>query len=252
MGRVLVTGASGAIGSALAIACAEPGAQLYLHGRNVAKLNELAERCKHLGAHVEIKVVDVRDSSQLRNWLRELCQQRPIDLAIVNAGMNTNIGPGGGGEPWSQAEAVIDINLKASMLVVNELLPSMRKRGEGQIALISSLAAYFGLPATPSYCASKAGLKAYGEALRGWLGPEGIRVSVVMPGYVESPMCAAMPGPKPFLWKPERAARAIMRGLERDLPRISFPFPLNLGTWFLAVLPASVSLWVLRHLGYRS
>jgi NAD(P)-dependent dehydrogenase (short-subunit alcohol dehydrogenase family) len=148
-------------------------------------------------------------------------------------------------------EALLDINLKAGMAMVHAALPAMRQRGRGQIALVSSLAGYFGLPVTPSYCASKAALKAYGEALRGWLAPEGIRVNVIMPGYVESPMCDAMPGPKPFLWQPAKAARFIQRGLARDKARISFPFPLNLGTWFLAVLPAAVSLRILSLLGYR-
>ena len=72
-----------------------------------------------------------------------------------------------------------------------------------------------------------------------------------MPGYVKSPMCDAMPGPKPFLWLPERAARHIRRGLARDAARISFPFPLNWGSWWLAVLPAALSLRILGWLGYR-
>jgi short-subunit dehydrogenase len=126
----------------------------------------------------------------------------------------------------------------------------MRMRGRGQIALVSSLAAYFGLPVTPAYCASKAGLKAYGEALRGWLAPQGVKVNVIMPGYVKSPMCDDMPGPKPFLWSPERAAKTIQRGLARDKARISFPFPLNWGTWWLAVLPACVSTRIVRWLGF--
>jgi short-subunit dehydrogenase len=117
----------------------------------------------------------------------------------------------------------------------------MRARRRGQIALMSSLAAYYGLPVTPSYCASKAALKAYGEGIRRGLAPMGIRVSVVMPGFVESRMCREFPGPKPFLWPAARAARAIQLGLRADRARISFPFPLNLATWSLAVLPSSIS-----------
>ncbi len=87
-------------------------------------------------------------------------------------------------------------------------------------------------------------------SLRGWLRSEGIQVNVILPGYVASPMCDAMPGPKPFLWQPKRAARVIRRGLERDWARISFPFPLNLGIWGLSVLPACLAMPIARMLGY--
>ena len=194
--------------------------------------------------------LDVRNREALSAWLREICQQEKVDLVIVNAGVNTNIGPDGAGERWEDVQALIEVNVLAAMATVDAVLPSMRARGEGQIALISSLAAYFGLPVTPSYSASKAAVKAYGEALRGWLGPEGIRVNVVMPGYVESRMCSDMPGPKPFLWPADKAARSIKRGLARNQPRISFPFPLNLGTWWLSVLRPAVSERILRLLNY--
>jgi len=251
MRRVLITGATGAIGGALAEIYAVPGVELHLHGRNEVKLAAIAARCGALGATVVTECFDLRNTALLRAWLDTLCATQALDLVIVNAGMNTDIGPAGEGEPWEQVEAVLDINLKASMAVVHAVLPAMRRRGNGQIALVSSLAGYFGLPVTPAYCASKAGIKAYGEALRGWLASEGIRVNVIMPGYVESPMCEVMPGPKPFLWQPVRAAKFIRRGLEKDKARISFPFPLNLGTWFLAVLPAALSLRILGLLGYR-
>ena len=247
MQKILITGATGAIGGALAEAYAAPGVALYLHGRNEAGLAAVAERCAALGADVICERLDVRNTPVLEAWLSTL---GPLDLVIINAGMNSNIGPGGEPEPWPEVEALLDINLKSAMFIAQTVLPSMRERGRGQIALVSSLAGYFGLPVTPAYCASKAGLKAYGEALRGWLGPEGIRVNVIMPGYVKSPMCDGMPGPKPFLWSPERAARTIKRGLVRDKARISFPFPLNWGTWWLAVLPAAVSVRIVRWLGY--
>lgn len=245
--RILITGATGAIGEALAEAYARSDVTLYLHGRNEAKLVEVSERCRAAGAEVLTQCMDVRDSARLQAWLAAL---GPLDLVIINAGMNTNIGLAGQGEPWAEVEALLDTNLKATMAMVHAVVPAMRQRGRGQIALVSSLAGYFGLPVTPAYCASKAGVKAYGEALRGWLGPEGVRVNVIMPGYVKSAMCDEMPGPKPFLWTPERAVRTIKRGLARDKPRISFPFPLNWGTWWLAVLPASLSTRIVRWLGY--
>lgn len=250
LNRVLITGATGGIGGALALEYAKPGRTLFLQGRKTDRLRELAAMCGARGAQVSIHVLDLRDRQALNAWLTEIGEREPLDLVIVNAGLNTNIGPHGEGEPREEAQALIEINLLAAMATVDAVLPSMRQRGSGQIALISSLAGYFGLPVTPSYCASKAAIKAYGESLRGWLAPEGVRVNVVMPGYVESAMCEAMPGPKPFLWTPERAARTIRRGLARNQARISFPFPLNLGTWFLAVLPAGVSSTIVRWLGY--
>lgn len=248
---ILITGATGAIGGALALHYAAPGVTLILQGRNPQRLQAIAAACEAKGARVVCQGLDVTDTPRLMEWAREVDARMPLDLVIANAGINTNIGADKSGEPWEEATALIDTNLRATMALVHAVLPGMRQRGRGQIVLISSLAAYFGLPVTPTYSATKAAVKAYGEALRGWLAPEGIRVNVVMPGYVASPMCHAMPGPKPFLWPAERAARRIRRGLEKNRARISFPFPLNLGTWFLAVLPASISGWIVAQIGYR-
>jgi len=247
---VLITGATGGIGSALAKVYAEENATLILQGRNLEKLEELDIECSALGARVITKVLDLRERELFSTWLSQVSEQEAIDLVIVNAGVNINIGENREGESWQDAQRLVDINIVAAMATVHGVLPEMRKRRKGQIALISSLAAYYGLPITPSYCASKAAIKAYGESLRGWLRAEGIRVNVVMPGYVESKMCTDMPGPKPFLWTADKAARTIRKGLERNQARISFPFPLNFGTWFLAVMPAKASEWILRKLNY--
>jgi len=247
---VLITGATGGIGSALAKVYAEENTTLILQGRKSEKLEALDLECSALGARVITKVIDVRERELFSIWLSQVSEQESIDLVIVNAGVNINIGENKEGESWQDAQGLIDINVVAAMATVYGVLPEMRKRRKGQIALISSLAAYYGLPITPSYCASKAAIKAYGESLRGWLRAEGIRVNVVMPGYVESEMCSDMPGPKPFLWTADKAARTIRKGLERNQARISFPFPLNFGTWFLAVMPARASEWILRKLNY--
>lgn len=248
--RILITGTSGAIGRALAVVYARPGVELILHGRDTLKLAHTASLCERQGATVSCHLLDLTQLDQIAPWVEQVLHDGAVDLLIANAGVNNGLGADGAPEAWSDVSRLIDLNLKANMALVDAFLPAMRTRGQGQIALISSLAGYFGLQHTPAYCASKAGLKAYGESLRGWLGPEGVQVNVVMPGFVVSDMGNAMPGPKPFRWPPERAAQVIMRGLARDKARISFPFPLNLGTWFLAILPPQVSIRILKWLGY--
>ena len=245
---VLITGATGAIGAALAEAYAAPGVELVLQGRDPARLGEVAARCQAQGAQVRTRVVDLADAAALAGWLRELEARAPLDLVIANAGLNIHAGPEG--ERWEEVEALLAVNVRSTLALVQAVLPGMRRRGKGQIALVSSLAAWFGLPVMPSYCASKAALKAYGEALRGGLAGEGIQVNVVMPGYVDSAMCRAMPGPKPLLWSAGRAARTIRRGLARNQARISFPFPLNLGCWLLAVIHPSLAQRFVKRLGY--
>jgi len=249
--KIVITGATGAIGGALAEAYAAPGIELHLHGRSPKKLQAIVQHCTGKGASVHAHSLDLCDTEAVHVWMNGIVEAGVPDLVIVNAGMNTNVGSDYEGEPWSEVDALIDLNLKATMAIVHAVLPAMRRAGAGQVAMISSLAAYYGLPVTPAYCASKAGVKAYGEALRGWLAPEGVKVNVIMPGYVRSRMCDDMPGPKPFLISAEAAARLIQRGLARNKARISFPFPLNLGTWFLAVLPAAVSQWIVCRIGYR-
>lgn len=247
---ILITGATGGIGEALALYYAAPDVTLILHGRNQAKLAQVVAGAVAKGARVLPQSLDVRDIPALMAWVSAACEAEPVDLVIACAGVNANIGVDGDGETWHDIDALLDINVKAAMATINAALPSMRRRGAGQLVLMSSLAAYFGLPLTPSYSASKAAVKAYAEALRGWLQPEGIRVNVVMPGYVDSKMSREMPGPKPFMWTPEKAARVIARRLASNWPRISFPFPLNFGCWGLSALRPTVSTWILQRLHY--
>lgn len=247
---VLITGATGGIGQALALEYARPGMSLWLQGRREDALSELAGQCEARGARVRTKALDLRDRRALDEWLGEFSGDALPDLAIINAGVNISAPGPGRGEDWQDMERLIEVNLRAALAIAHALGAGMRRRRSGQIALMSSQAAWRGLPATPSYSASKAAIKAYGEALRDGMADCGVQVSVVMPGYVTSPMCAAMPGPKPFELSADRAARRIRLGLRANRARISFPFPLSLGCWLLAGLPPAWSGWILRRLGY--
>jgi short-subunit dehydrogenase len=106
------------------------------------------------------------------------------------------------------------------------------------------------MPITPSYCASKAAIKSYGEALRGWLVEDNIKVSVICPGFVESALSAQFHGDKPMMITADKAASLIIKGLHKNTANISFPFPLNLGMWFLAVLPAGLANFLMKQFSY--
>ena len=247
---ILITGASGGIGQALASLYAKPGVVLGLLGRSMEKLEPVVARCQKQGAAVYPICVDVKNSERLIQAISDFNSQHPVDLLIANAGVTSSLGEKGEAESWKAISHVLDTNLYGVMASIYPLIEPMRQRRHGQIAIVSSLAAYRGLPITPSYCASKAGIKVYGEALRGWLANEGIKVSVICPGFVKSAMSDQFLGEKPFMISANKAANIIKKGLERDKPRIAFPFPLNVGTWLLAMLPAGIADKILNQLSY--
>jgi short-subunit dehydrogenase len=246
---LLITGATGAIGGALALGYARPGVCLILQGRDRARLQALATACEQRGSSVSTAALDLRDTAALRAWVAATEARAPIDLVIASAGVCSHSDPSGN-ERWDEVDALLEINLRSVLVLVDAVLPAMQARRAGQIVLVSSLAAWFGLPLAPTYCASKAAIKVYGEALRSNQARHGIRVNVVMPGDVESAMLARWPAPRTFLLQPAQAAQAIARGIARNQARISFPFPLNFGAWWLAVLPAPVAAWIVKKLGY--
>jgi short-subunit dehydrogenase len=243
---VLITGATGGIGAALARHYAEAGRTLILHGRDAPRLASLTRDCENLGAKVQTVTFDLRDPAAAIAALRSLSAQHEIHLAIANAGVSREIVQGVETYGWEAAREVIAVNLDGAIATVAGVLPEMRQRGRGQIALVSSLAAYFGLPRTPAYCASKAAVKIYGEAMRSWLAPQGIAVNVVLPGFVHTPMNEDFAGAMPLAISEDRAAVLIRRGLERNRSRIAFPRRLAWGMRLLAVLPAELSQRIMR------
>lgn len=136
---------------------------------------------------------------------------------------------------------------------MNAVLPvidRMRARGSGQVALISSLAALRGMAISPAYCASKAALKAWGDSVRPVLKRDGIRLSVVLPGFVKTAMSDVFPADKPLLWSPDKAAQYIQRGIAARRAEIAFPALLALGMRLLPLLPAVMADAILGRLSY--
>ena len=248
--HILITGASSGIGTALALAYARPGALLSLAGRDEARLNEVAAAARSQGAETDAAVLDVRDRDAMAAWVVAADQRRPIDLVIANAGISG--GTHGGPESAEQTRAVFAVNLDGVLNTVLPLVPRMTGRKAGQIALISSLAGHRGFPGAPAYCGSKAAVKVWGESLRGELAAQGVKVNVVMPGFVKTHMTDVNDFPMPFLMSAERAAEIIRRGLEKDRARIAFPWPMAMMAWLVATLSPAILDPLLRKLPKKS
>ncbi len=244
--KVLITGASSGIGEALAREYAGPGRFLALCGRDKGRLKDIAEACRSFGAEVEARVVDVADRDATRRWITKIDANNPLDLVIANAGISS--GSGGRGENETQARDIFSVNMAGVLNTVWPAITPMRERGRGQIAIISSIAAFRGLPGAPAYSASKAAVKTYGEGLRGWLEPDGVRVSVVCPGFVRTRMTDGNIYPMPFIMDAEKAARIIRKGLEKNKARIGFPWPMYGMSWFLGALPPAVTDWIFKRI----
>lgn len=238
--HIVLTGASSGIGAALARALAAPGVTLLLTGRDPARLEAVAAQARAAGATVQTAATDVRDPG-MATLLTDFDTAHPVDLVIANAGVSAGLGPDRGPEAPGTARRLVEVNLLGPIQTVEPLFPGLIARGRGQIALVASAAALRPIADMPSYSATKAGLRGYGIALRGWLRPHGVAVSVVCPGFVTSAMTARHHGPKPFEIPADRAARAILAGLRRRQATITFPWQLRLMIGLGGLLPAALS-----------
>jgi short-subunit dehydrogenase len=244
---ILITGASSGIGAALARAYAAPGIHLALCGRDIARLAAVADLCRERGAEVIETCLDVTEATAVAAWIDNVDRASPLELVIANAGVQGGLWRDGAGETLGELHRVMEINFGGVSNTVHPVLPAMRRRRRGQIALIASLAALRGLPFSPGYCASKAAVSVYGEALRSWLAPEGIGVSVILPGFVETRLSDTVRGPKPLILPPECAAAIIRRGLAKGRRQIAFPYTLYLSMQLMRALPAGLVDPILRR-----
>ncbi len=243
---ILITGASSGIGAALARLYAGPGVRLALGGRDAGRLNHVAADCRTAGAEVETAAVDVTDGAATEDWVAAADAGAPLDLVIANAGISG--GTFGGGESRQQAAAIFATNVDGIIHTVHPAAERMRLRKRGQIAVMSSLASFRGLPGAPAYSASKAAVRSYGEALRGTLHRHNVGVSVICPGFIRTPMTDINGFRMPLLMEADRAARIIRRGLARNRARIAFPLRLYALVWLLGALPPSWSDPLLRRM----
>ena len=248
---ILVTGASSGLGAGLAISYAAPGITLWLTGRDAVRLEKTAATCRNAGATVQTALIDVADAQALSQWVLDADATLPLDLIAACAGVSAGPAPDGSPEGLALASLQIRTNLLGVVNTVEPMLPRLLARGRGHVAVVSSVAGLRGLPFSPGYSASKAGVRAYGEGLRAFLAPRGVAVSVIVPGFFDTPMTDRFIGDKPFLLSLDQTVAIVRRGLDRRRGRVVFPRLLALGLVAADLLPAWAGDRILRGVHFH-
>ncbi|MFW0785346.1 SDR family oxidoreductase [Gordonia sp. CPCC 206044] len=184
--KILITGASSGLGEGMARAFAARGRALALCARRVDRLDTLADELRPSAAHVATAALDVTDTDRVPGVISTLAGELGgLDRVIVNAGLGKGA-PLGTGHAAANIETV-QTNLVGALAQVEAALEIFRAQESGHLVLISSMSAMRGMPkAQTAYSASKAGLSAMGQGLQAELAGSPIKVSVLLPGYIET------------------------------------------------------------------
>lgn len=240
---VWITGASSGIGLELASLMIGDADNIAVSARSQDKLDALAASSSNIHSYP----LDVTDEPAVHATFQRIEQaQGGIDLAVLNAG-------------WWQAMSVkafdsdiirkgIEINYMGVIYALDALLPLMISRGQGHIAIVASIAGYRGLPGAAAYGPTKAALINLAETLNNELSSKGITVSVVNPGFVDTPMTEVNDFPMPHLMPAEKAAQKLLAGLKRKHYEIVFPKIFVWQVKLLRLVPNWLFFWLVRHL----
>jgi short-subunit dehydrogenase len=247
VGRVaIITGSSSGIGRAMARALARSGCRVGLIARRKPLLEELEAEVVADGGIAASSTADVSDRAELRRAFEELTDALgPPDLVIASAGVGvpTTL------EPMNieTIEEMILVNVLGVIYTIEACLPSMLERRTGQIAAISSLSAYKGMPGESAYCASKAAVNSYLDGLRVQVRNRGIGVTTICPGFVKTPMTAIDDFPMLFEMEAEEAADRIIRALKKRKKVVNFPWQTTALIHLARLMPDWVLARIFRH-----
>lgn len=221
-GSVWITGASSGIGRAVALRLARDGWTVLATARREAVLQEVAGAAGPLAGRIIPAPCDVTDQEATRHLVAQAQQKDGgIALAILNAGTFK----ADSAEDFSSAEfrKHVDLNLVGTAHCIEALMPAWIERRRGHLAVVSSVAGYRGLPTSISYGATKAALINMCEALKFDFDRLGLKIQVINPGFVKTPLTDRNPFKMPFLMEADEAAERIVRGLKKSKFEIAFP-----------------------------
>ena len=238
---ILITGASSGIGAALAAEFAGRGYRLALTARRTDVLDRLQARLQPLAPSgtVEIARLDVTDFASVSAVISDLADRvGGLDIVMANAGIG--LGEKIGRGAFDRAGQTIEVNLLGAMATVDAAAAYFLSRGGGHIVGTSSVAAFRGTPRGSSYAASKAGLSAYLESLRAEAHFKNIAVTVLYPGFIDTPLNDMLSN-RPFLISAQKGAALIADAIEKRCRRAFIPrFPWCIVARILRILPAAV------------
>ncbi|API87383.1 SDR family NAD(P)-dependent oxidoreductase [Francisella uliginis] len=248
--NILIVGASRGVGKHIALNYATKGNNLILIARNEESLKEVQDKCQKTGVgSIGYFPCDVTNTKNLSDILQKILSKHPIDLCIYAAGITSLIN-NNEFEDLYHCDKLLKTNLNGAITVTNYLLPKMLERNIGHIVYFSSLASYYGMGYSPSYCASKAGIRVYAESVRQYCYKTNINISVITMGFVKSNMSEQFIRPKPFLISTEKAARYIYKKINARKAYIRFPFILQIAIRIQSILPYKIADWFMIKSGY--
>ena len=242
--NIWITGASSGLGAALAHEYAAHGAQVALSARTEEKLEAVNQSLDKPG---KVFPCDVTDDFALTHTVQEIISQmHHIDIAFLNAG---TYAPSPLAELNAEdARALFEINFFSVVAAIELLVPAMIAQGDGHIVVISSVAGDVGLPYAATYSASKSALNRLCESLYPELAAKGIRISVVNPGFVKTPLTDKNDFPMPFRIGAAAAATAIRKGVAKNNFEIRFPFIMSFIMRRLSRLPKCILLPITKRM----
>jgi short-subunit dehydrogenase len=246
----LITGASSGIGAGLARALGRRGARLGLVARRTDALQQLVSEVESEGGKAIALTADVCDAASVRaaaDKLREECGQ--IDVLVANAGIGATTDPAKLNP--EEVANVINVNVIGASNSVAAVVPEMVARGSGHLVVISSLAAYRGLPKSAAYCASKAAVSAFFESLRLDLEPKGLNVTIIHPGFIKTPLTAGRQAQMPYLMELDDAVEKIVGVMERKKRSYAFPWQLASIVRAGMIMPNFMYDWISRRNSFR-
>ncbi len=237
---IMITGASSGIGMALAFELAKRGYGLALAARSEDRLKRIqAEIQSAHDARVFIRPLDVTDYDDVFRAVDEAAENlNGLDIVFANAGIG--LGERVGRGDFHKMRKTIEVNLIGAVATVDAAATHFLRQGKGHIVGTSSVAAFRGMPRNSAYSASKAGLAVYLEAVRVELIKKNIHVTVLYPGYIDTPINQMLKR-RPFLISPEKGAAIIGQLIEKKAKSVTIPiFPWNIIGRVMKILPAGI------------